>query len=134
MKSRALRHLSSILIGALTMSLSLATVLRVKFKKLGKQDSHVRQDRQRRAKRAAPLLEQPRYMDDERHPQRSPLAFAELGCVQTRHWHPGSHRPWEMKLRVKFSTQLCLFIALFCRGQAGSIPRRSRTQMEQPQH
>ena len=37
-KPRAPHHLSSILICALTMSLTLAVVLRVEFKKLGKQD------------------------------------------------------------------------------------------------
>ncbi len=40
MKSRTLHHLSSIVAWALTMSLTLATVLRVEFKDLGAQKWH----------------------------------------------------------------------------------------------
>jgi len=40
---------------------------------------------QRRSERAARLLEQPRQLDDQRHPERSPVAFDQLGRAET---HP----------------------------------------------
>ena len=44
------------------------------------------------AKRAAPMLEQPRHLDDGRYPGRGLLALAELGRAQTARRDGHSHR------------------------------------------
>ena len=81
MKSRAQHHLSSIVAWALMMSHTLAAVLRVEFKKLGKQDWHedktailgdlgiIRGNGVQNVQRVCwNSLDTSRHMDDERHP------------------------------------------------------------------